>query len=896
MSGLIMSADKNTGTPVENLETWLYNKPYWEQYVWKLNFEKDSLTDDDIGQCYDYLCEHLGLIAPVSGKKPTIAFKHEIIETPELAETQRKKKILEIKDFKNVNAISDNCSVKFGPNLTLIYGANGSGKSGVSRILCKACFSRGEREVLPNVKMVDSTPRPEPQAKFIINDGSESNSEIDYIVGDVYDDLKCFSVFDSKSVLIHLDESNHVNFTPSQIKIFDKVPQTISKLEEKLNNEKNVKRTNNPFQNMFLDNGDTSDIAAFCKGINSETNEAEFLELIYFDPETDNVLMEDIEKQIEEKRKLDIPLKKSQLASDRQNLAVLKSILEEVITFFTPAKMDETNQLIKDILEKKNIIAGLSVQSFDDGILSTIGSTEWKALIDAAKKLYEREKILNENREPDHCMLCHQRLTEDAEALFKKYWQLLESKAESELSQLIQKQSLLLHALTSAKVTYPKFLPTDAGVSILHEDDPNYLVRLKQQFGTLKEVLDNWITMIGNFQEIKCDNVPAIDLDNINSIIAKKEAEELKLVDPAKEIEKLQAQLNSMKHKKEATAVKDAALEYIIFLKWSAKAALVNFAGLKMAITKKRTESFLVSVVSNYTDIFNQELTQLGCDFNLVMLTSGEQGKTVKEYRLDFAEDYAPSQILSEGEQNACSFADLLTEVTLDKNNCGIIFDDPVSSLDHDRKDQIAARLTIEAERRQVIIFSHDIVFMSMLAKHAEKYRIPLVAHWMKQVNGIPGCVEDNCSPKLSSLAALKKDSEEAVRDFGSLGAKEQEQSLGAAFDYLRSACEALIEEVLFAEVIQRYDDQIRVQNLEEAIFDQELALKIVDLHGRLSEVLLAHNRSALMRERQSELADLTTFRKELEELEKKLKDSKKLAQKARKERKEAKIAAKAGW
>ena len=32
--------------------------------------------------------------------------------------------------------------------------------------------------------------------------------------------------------------------------------------------------------------------------------------------------------------------------------------------------------------------------------------------------------------------------------------------------------------------------------------------------------------------------------------------------------------------------------------------------------------------------------------------------------------------------------------------------------------------------------------------------------------------------------------------NFETFGAKEQEQSLGVAFDYLRSACEALIEEV----------------------------------------------------------------------------------------------------
>jgi wobble nucleotide-excising tRNase len=55
----------------------------------------------------------------------------------------------------------------------------------------------------------------------------------------------------------------------------------------------------------------------------------------------------------------------------------------------------------------------------------------------------------------------------------------------------------------------------------------------------------------------------------------------------------------------------------------------------------------------------------------------------------------------------------------LDNKNCGIIFDDPVTSLDHERKDKIAERLTKEANQRQVLILTHDMVFMSQLVKYA---------------------------------------------------------------------------------------------------------------------------------------------------------------------------------
>ena len=885
-------ADKST--PIESLETWLSHKPFWEQYVWKLNLEKDSLTADDIEQSYAYLSEHLGLIEPLAGKRPAISFKNEILSIHEPSTGADKVRLVEIKNFVDVNAISNDCSIKVGPNLTLIYGGNGSGKSGIGRLLCNACFSRGEREILPNVR-ADITRDTEARATFVVQDDSGKPAEIEYSLGDNIDELKRFGVFDSESVLIHLDQSNNVNFTPAQIKIFDKVAETISKLEEKLTNERNARRKANPFQSMFLD-GDTSATAVFCKGMTAATKQADLLKHANFDPRTDGLAMIDLQKQIDDKRKLDIPKKKKQLEGDRLNLAALKSTLQGVTDRFTKVKEREASELVADILEKKKIVKGLSVESFNDGVLHTVGSPEWKALILAAKELYESEKAANKDKEPAHCMLCHQQLTRGAQTLFQRYWQFLESKAESELSQLVHRQTALIQDLRSAKALHPKLLDTDAGVKILEDDDAKYLGQLKVQFKALERVTSDWVNKIGKLEKVDRTGVANVDLKRIDALIAAKRVEEEKLVDPSGDIAKLTAQLNGLKHKRAVTAVKDAALEYLAYLQWSFKAGKVGFAGIKMAATKKRTESFHVGVAQNYKGVFNQELVRLDCDFNLVMHTSGDQGGTVKEYRLDFADDYNPSQILSEGEQNACSLADFLTEVQLDKNNCGIIFDDPVTSLDHERKDKIAKRLAEEAGHRQVLVFTHDIVFMSQLVKHAERNSIFPVAHWMRKVDGIPGCIEENTSPRLTSLTSLKKDSEEAVKNYTSLGAKEQERALGAAFDYLRSACEALIEEVLFAGTIQRYDDHIKVMNLEEVIFDQDLALKIVDLHGRLSEVILAHNRSDQQRENPPDLKVLTTIRKEFDELEANLRASRKAATKGRAARKEAKTSEKVGW
>lgn len=879
-------------TPMESLEAWLSRRPFWEQYVWKLNFEKESLTDDDIDQCYEYMREDLGLVIS-SSLKASISFENAISVTPEPSLPVSPLKMLEVKNFEGVNAITQACSVKFGPALSLIYGANASGKSGVSRLLCNACFSRGERTILPNVKFQDPS-ESEAKATFVVDDGSGEAREINYSFGDSIEELQRFSIFDSASILIHLDQSNRVSFTPSQIRIFDKVADTVSRLEAKLVNERNSKKKDNPFRGMFFEN-DTSETAVFCKGVDASTSEIEFLRHANFNPQTDEVRIQTLDRTISEKKALDIPKRKAQLTADAQNLGALRATLEAVLKHFTPERIGDLNRLLRQILEKKKIAEAVSVRNFDDGVLKTIGSSEWKTLIVAARVLYEREKAARQDGELTHCVLCHQELAVEANSLFRRYWEFLDSKAESELSQLHQERSGALQRLRSAKALYPRFLPTDAGVKILSDESQPFLTQTQKEFESLEGRLDDLILGIEQLQETDA-LIPAINSKKLDDLITSKVNESSNLRDPATEVATLTAQVNSLRHKKQATAVKDAALEYIAFLKWDAKTVAVNFAGIKMATTKKRTEFFLVGVAQNYKGVFNQELAQLGCDFDLVMFTSGEQGNTVKEYHLDFAEDYAPSQILSEGEQNACSLADFLTEIQLDRNNAGIVFDDPVTSLDHERKDKIAKRLVLEATRRQVVIFSHDIVFMSQLVKQAGRIGITPVVHWMRKVNGVPGYIEENTSPKLTSLTKLKQDSADAVKDWAILGAKEQERALGAAFDYLRSACEALIEEKLFAGTIQRYNDQIKVQNLEEVVFDQTAALKIVDLHGRISELILAHNRSDQQRENLPTLSELESFRKEFDVLEQELGNSLKLARKERQARKDSSLAQKVGW
>lgn len=80
----------------------------------------------------------------------------------------------------------------------------------------------------------------------------------------------------------------------------------------------------------------------------------------------------------------------------------------------------------------------------------------------------------------------------------------------------------------------------------------------------------------------------------------------------------------------------------------------------------------------------------------------------------------AVGQVLSEGEHRCVALASFMAELATTENKSGIVFDDPVSSLDHMHREAVAKRLVAEAAHRQVIVFTHDLAFLFELNRAAD--------------------------------------------------------------------------------------------------------------------------------------------------------------------------------
>ena len=140
-------------------------------------------------------------------------------------------------------------------------------------------------------------------------------------------------------------------------------------------------------------------------------------------------------------------------------------------------------------------------------------------------------------------------------------------------------------------------------------------------------------------------------------------------------------------------------------------------------ITKMGNDIADTVITPRLRDRFQEEIVRLAASKVRVEIvrSGGKYGSPQYQVRLFAKPDAKIHEILSEGEKTCVALAAFMTELATAMHRSALVFDDPVSSLDHRWRGQVAKRLVEEAENRQVIVFTHDLVFVNDLNDHATK-------------------------------------------------------------------------------------------------------------------------------------------------------------------------------
>jgi len=240
------------------------------------------------------------------------------------------------------------------------------------------------------------------------------------------------------------------------------------------------------------------------------------------------------------------------------------------------------------------------------------------------------------------------------------------------------------------------------------------------------------------------------------------------------------------------------------------------------AITQKSTAVTKTVVSEKLKKSFQAELDNLAFRHIEVELKElgGADGVFYHKLVLARAPGVDLPKVVSEGEQRCLSIAAFFAELSTADEPSGIVFDDPVSSLDYQWRQGVARRLVQESKSRQVIVFTHDVVFLLLLRQFAEELGVEPMDQHVRQLSKGAGVCED----ELPWVALSIKKKIGYLKNFWQLADKLSREGHQDAYEkeakylygLLREAWERALEEVLLGGIVERYRPSVQTQQIAD--------------------------------------------------------------------------------
>lgn len=177
------------------------------------------------------------------------------------------------------------------------------------------------------------------------------------------------------------------------------------------------------------------------------------------------------------------------------------------------------------------------------------------------------------------------------------------------------------------------------------------------------------------------------------------------------------------------------------------------------------------------------------------------------------------------------ALAGFLAELTIDNRRSAIIFDNPVSSLDHKWRRLFADRIALEAQSRQVIVLTHDLPFFMLLKEALDNNITERSISRRGALSGYPknSAPWDAMSTK-NRIAKLKV-LVVYLRKYCNSPDFDNDDYIDKAYSIYnkkRSTWEHLIEEWLIRQVVQRFGRSVQTSNVRYLAGNTEEDVKIM--------------------------------------------------------------------
>lgn len=816
---------------------WVVKKPsFWQVAVDRL-IRNNELTETDISELKE-ICKLDFELSEVEFDAVDLDDLRDFVDNSANDDNIILSKITNID---NINALSKSSELEFAPiGLTIVYGDNGSGKSSYVSILKHSCNTRGQKPRINDNLFDPACAGNDKKADIEYTSDGINFTTVNLINETISENtLKKIDVFDTYSANHYIEGEDEIAFIPQGLSIVEKLAEAVKNVEAQLTLE-----LSNPSMQKFdyelLEVPEGTTAKSFLNNLNSNSTLDELrAESIW--NSTKNARIEALEKEIDKLKATD-PKKSLKSNEDKiKRFEILINKLQNLENNLTGQALNNLKQILNNFCAAKKAQEESSDTAFSDLPIQGVGNNAWKILWESARKFYnestQTESFPNVSNN-SNCPLCLQDLEEQARERFTKFEDFVKNDIQKTFDEAKEKYELAIEKLNRLEFNFeeqnPISLELNELVESYSEKQVEYLNVLLEQKEYIVELFNSKKT-IENINTIEVDSTPKILIQDLIKSLSEIN-EKLKVQSIDEDLKPLVKELNQLIGAKKIYEHKPKLGREIYRQK---KVGLLNQCIGKCntrTITTLSNELTTRYINQNLKQNFKEELKKLGFkNIKIEPETKGQRGKQYHFLRLDEnnSNNIALKDILSEGEHRCISLATFFSELSISEHKSAIIFDDPVSSLDHNWRNKISKRITEEALKRQVIVFTHDITFLLMIQEHSESLNCGLVIKSLTRKPKETGIVATN--PPWDALSVkkrigiLKSDQQHLVKIEKNETVEVYKERAKDLYGKLRETWERFIEEVFLNGVIQRFGRAIQTQRLSKITDLTDDDYKLVD-------------------------------------------------------------------
>lgn len=727
--------------------------------------------------------------------------------------------------------------------LTVVYGDNGSGKSGYARILKKACRARNVEkveEVIPDI--YEQNPGI-PSATIEYTIGGQNRSCAWQLGTPADAALSAVSVFDSRTANVHVDDTNDVAYTPMPLKMLAQLAGLCKPVKDKLVADVTRLKEQTPIGLTNPACSPETTVGKLVAGL-SGTTALDRIETL------STLSQEERDRHAQLTADLaDDPQRVArQLGALKTKVDVQIQKLDRLFASVTYQEVARIDQLVHDAETARQAANAASAALFRDEPIPQIGTEAWHMLWDSARAFSEQdaypERIFPVT-ENGVCVLCQQDLSHAASHRLKRFDEFVRDDSQLRAEQARQRLTaemerfqgagLSIHEIGDVTATIRDELKQAELGSEVRKATIQAAWRHRQilrhlQHGTAVTAAPNTY----NRQGIT-DCLAALDVRVAGLLADAGSAEQLALLSEKAELADRQwlagmkADVLAEIERRKQIAALEVAQKQTSTARITAKSTEVAGA----LVTDALRAQFTIEVGSFKITDLALELRQ----------QSSREGMPRFKVALIRKPDAKVAQVLSEGEHRCTALAAFLAELSTTESKSGIVFDDPVSSLDHIHREAVAQRLVAEAANRQVVVFTHDLAFLFELEQAARDANFnDMTVNSVARGRDKAGFTHPNPPFKARKVeqivASLSSQLANERRHYDEGNEDEWRKTLKSILGTLRDSWEIAVEQAV-SSVIRRLSNKVDTKNLVKlTVITAADCEAMRDGYGRCSEML----------------------------------------------------------